>query len=107
MRLTKTAYLFGDKGEYLGRDSHGRPIYGDPKPDIPFKMEIEPFSPKLAETQYGVFVEVRYRLFTYPDSRLKLNKEFVFKETIYKITQIMDYEKHFEVLVKDNGEYEP
>jgi hypothetical protein len=98
MRLTKTAYLFGE-GELLGYDDFGRPVFGNPE-KIPFKMEMEPYSQAKAEYDYGVFVAVQYRLFTKPDSRLKLNEEIEYKNKIYSVQEVKDYDKHYEVLIK-------
>jgi hypothetical protein len=99
MRLTKTAYLYGER-EIIGYGDFGRPIYGNPE-KILFKMEIEPYSAEKAQYDYGTFVTAQYRLFTKPDSRLKLNEEIEYKGKIYSIADPpKDYDKHYEVLIK-------
>ncbi|WP_243356873.1 hypothetical protein [Bacillus litorisediminis] len=105
MRLTQTAYLFGEYGELIGYDDWDRPVYGDPLPEIPFLMELEPFIPELAKTQYGIFVEVRYRMFTEPNESLNLNTEFVFNGQRLKITEVLKYKRHFECMVNVVGNY--
>lgn len=107
MRLTKTAYLFGNEGQFIGNDPYsGRPIYADPKPEYPFVMEFEPYSADLAKVQYAInVVDIRYRMFTYPDERLTLNTEFVYKNKRYKIVYVMDYDMHYEVLISYEEEY--
>ncbi|MCI1590376.1 hypothetical protein [Heyndrickxia oleronia] len=99
MRLTKTAYYYGDKGEYLGNDQFGRPVYGDPKM-YPFEMEIEPYSTELARTQYGIVVEVNYRLYTYPNTNLKLETKINYNGSKFMITKVWDYDRHYELLIK-------
>ncbi|MGP7815560.1 hypothetical protein ACTXGU_00200 [Niallia sp. 01092] len=109
----KTGYFFGAKGAFLGYDSDGRPIYGSPKPEIPFKFTWEPFSPLLATNTYGLStIEVRYRLFvrkrnvipsTY--DKFKTNTEFVYNGYKYKITYTLKYDNHLEVLITEVGAY--
>lgn len=101
MKLTKTAYLFSGGGEIIGYDRDGRPIFSKPSPNIPFEMEWEPYGYKLAETQYGVFVEdIKFRMFTKPDERLILNTEFVYKHKVYSVREVLPYDKHYEILVR-------
>lgn len=99
MRLSKTAFLFGE-GELLGYDSYGRPIYGNPQ-KISFSMEIEPYSSEKASRDYGItVVSVQYRIFTKPDARLKLNEEIEYKGKVFSIQEVKDYDRHYEVLIK-------
>jgi hypothetical protein len=107
MRLTKTAYLFGEDKLLLDengnpvKDPLGRPVVVPGKPDIPFPMEWEPYSTELAKTQYGTFVEgINYRMFTYPDERLTLGTEFLYKDNTYQIREVKDFDRHYEILVQ-------
>lgn len=102
MRLTKTAYIAGDR-ELVGYDQLGRPVYGEPVM-IPFEMEIEPYSTELAKTQYGVFAEVNYRMFTNPNPNLTLGTEIIYRDEEFQIQKVWDYDKHFELLIKKVGE---
>lgn len=102
MRLSKTAFYYSGKGELLGYDDWGRPLYGDPQ-QIPFQMEIEPYSSELAKTNYGITVEVNYRMFTNPDSNLKLGSEIKYREEEFEIQKVWDYDRHYELLIKKVG----
>jgi hypothetical protein len=100
MRLSKTAYLFGE-GELLGYDEFGRPVFGNPQ-KIPFSMEIEPYSSEKASRDYGIsVVSVQYRIFTKPDERLRLNEEIEYKNKVFSIADPpKDYDRHWEILIK-------
>lgn len=104
MRLTKTAYILSE-GEIIGYNAFDEPIFGEATTD-PFFMEWEPFSTKLAESSYGVTVDVQYRMFTYPNEKLKINQDIVYQNKKYKITEVKDFDKHYEVLVRYEGEYQ-
>jgi hypothetical protein len=101
MRLTKTVFLLGEGEEQIvGWNDFGEPIYETIPTKIPIQCEIEPYSSKLAENRYGIITEVQYRLFTKPDERLKLGEKIEYKDKNYTITGVMDYDRHFEVLIK-------
>ncbi|MCG6796352.1 hypothetical protein [Geobacillus sp. YHL] len=100
MRLTKTVYLLGEGEEVLvGFNDFNEPIYETIPTRIPIQCEIEPYSSKLAENRYGIIVDVQYRLFTKPDERLKLGEKIEYDKN-YTITGIMDFDRHYEVLIK-------
>lgn len=101
MRLTKTVYLLVEGGEQIvGWNDFGEPIYETVFEKIPIQCEIEPYSSKLAENRYGIIVDVQYRLFTKPDEHLKLGEKIEYKDKNYTITGVMDYDRHYEVLIK-------
>jgi hypothetical protein len=101
MRLTKTVYLLGEGEEVIvSYNDFGEPIYEMIPTRIPIQCEIEPYSSKLAENRYGIIVDVQYRLFTKPDERLKLGEKMEYKDKNYTITGVMDYDHHYEVLIK-------
>jgi phosphoribosylpyrophosphate synthetase len=100
MRLTKTAYLYGN-AQVISYDEFGRPIYGDPQ-KIPFSFEKEPYSSEKAQRDYGVsVVSVQYRMFTNPDTSLQINKEIEYNGKVYSIADPpKDYDNHYEILIK-------
>ncbi|ARK30772.1 hypothetical protein [Halalkalibacter krulwichiae] len=102
MRLTKTLYIVTEEnGQVIDYDPFGRPIYGDPETiKSPFKGEVEPYSNTLAERTYGVFVEVTNRVFCKPNEDLKILSDIEYLEESYKVTEIMKYDKHYEVLIR-------
>lgn len=102
MRLTKTLYLIRNETPILDYDRLGNPIYGDPVIFYdPIPCEVEPYSNELASTRYGVFVDCTDRAFTKPDERLTLNIPIRYDGSDnYKITEVMEYDRHFEVLIK-------
>ncbi|KHF40706.1 hypothetical protein [Halalkalibacter okhensis] len=102
MRLTKTLYIVTEEqGEIIDYEQFGRPIYGDPEQiKSPFKGEVEPYSNTLAERTYGVFVEVTNRVFCKPNKNLKILSDVEYLKEPYKVTEIMKYDKHFEVLIR-------
>jgi hypothetical protein len=101
MRLTKTVYLLIEGGEQIvGWNDFGEPIYETVFEKIPIRCEIEPYSSKLAENRYGILADVRYRLFTKPDARLKLGEKIEYRDENYTITGVMDFDRHYEVLMK-------
>jgi hypothetical protein len=100
MRLPKTLYFIEEEKTIVGHDSLGRPIYDTVTTYDPFKGEVEPFSAKLAETQYGLFVEVTNRVFCLPNSKIKIQAPVRYNDEEYIITEYLPYDKHFEVLIK-------
>lgn len=101
MRNTKTVYLLVKNGEQLvGYNVFGEPIYEATFEKILIQCEIEPYSSKLAENRYGIVTDVQYRLFTKPDSRLKLGEKIEYKDKNYTVSGVMDFDRHYEVLMK-------
>ncbi|WP_404443438.1 hypothetical protein LG307_14765 [Sutcliffiella horikoshii] len=102
MRTPKTFYTIHEtEGELLGHDHLGRPVYGDPTTEYrKFKGELEPYSSKLAETNYGLFVQVTNRLFCEPNPNILTTSQILYKDEIYTVTDYLQYDKHFEVLIK-------
>ncbi|MFJ7680345.1 hypothetical protein ACIQXQ_20160 [Peribacillus sp. NPDC097198] len=111
MRLPKKAYLFEKtKGEYLGKDIFGDPVYAEDKVTYSaFDMEIEPYSPELAKSDMAINVtEVKNLMYTYPDSRLEMNVELVYKDYLYRIIYPpLDYDTHYEILLEEVEPYNP
>lgn len=100
MRLTKILYFYNFlDGEV---DRWGTPTKRKVKGDY-FRGEVEPYSSKLAENTYGVFVTVTDRVFCKPDPRIKVNVELNYRNINYRITEVMDYGKHYEVLIERYG----
>ncbi|WP_117161438.1 hypothetical protein [Paraliobacillus sp. X-1268] len=103
MRLTKMMYVIDEsETEIIDWTPLGQPIYGDMVILYhPIPCEIEPFSAGLAEYRYGVFADITHRAFTEPSDYLTLLESVRYDgEDNYKITQVMRYDKHFEVLIK-------
>jgi hypothetical protein len=102
MRLPKTIYTIKevDTGEV---DWRGSPIYKVAQGD-PFPCEIMPYSSKLAETNFGIIAEVTNQMFCESRDDLELGTELIEikngKEQHYFVTAILDYDRHFEVLIK-------
>lgn len=105
MRLTKTLYTIHEtEGELIGYDPFGRPVYGDSQIEYrPFRGELEPYSSKLAETTYGLFVQVTNRLFCYPNSNILVGVKIRFNNEDYEVRECLRYDKHFEVLIRKGG----
>lgn len=102
MRLTKTLYIL-DKVQSetpTGTDEFGREEYGFIDTKIPFLGEVEPFSNRLAETSYGLFVDCTNRLFCEPNVKIKLKTFIEYNGQEFEITECMEYDRHFEVLMK-------
>lgn len=107
MRLTKTLftievtqdYLRDENGDII-RDQDGRPVFGETETRTPFLGEIQPYSARLAETTYGVMVDVQNRVFCYPNEKLTLGTSIEYKGKKFEVTECMDYETHYEVLMK-------
>ncbi|UOQ47740.1 hypothetical protein MUN88_17050 [Gracilibacillus caseinilyticus] len=103
MRLTKTMYVI-DKSEreVIDLDPLGNPIYGEGEIIYhPIRCEIEPYSSELARTRLGLTVDVTHRAFCYPNDLLKLNVPIKYDGSgNYKITELLRYDKHYEVLIK-------
>jgi hypothetical protein len=102
MRLTKTLYIVEEieSDEPIGYDSVGRPVYGYETVKSSFLGEVEPYSARLAETTYGVTVDVSNRVFCEPHEKLKLGASVEYKNSQYEVTECMEYDKHYEVLLK-------
>lgn len=91
-----------DHSEIIDYDRNGNPIYGDIIYIYhPINCEIEPYSSELAQSRLGLFAEVTHRAFCYPDNRLTLNTPIRYDgEDRYRITELLRYDKHYEVLIK-------
>lgn len=104
----ETAYLFSpagylyDQNGNIVKDKLGRPIFDEPKPDIPFTLRSwQPFGNQQAYSRFGLnAVKVNFRFFCDPDSRLDFNTEFMFKGGKYKITWVFEFDSHYQVLVE-------
>lgn len=59
-------------------------------------MEYEPYSVERAKADMEInMVEVNYLMYTYPNKRLTLNTEFVYKDKKYKIIYLpIEYDNH-------------
>lgn len=101
MRLPKKIYFYdwvdGDSTDWWGTPEPTK-VLGDF-----FGAEVEPYSSELAKNTYGVFVTVTNRVFCKPDERIKINVELNYRDTNYRVTQVMDYGKHYEVLIERFG----
>ncbi|WP_100408442.1 hypothetical protein [Bacillus solitudinis] len=100
MRLTKTLYFIEEEKTITGYSSIGQPQYETVTTFVPFKGEVEPYSAKLAETNYGLFVEVTNRFFCKPNSNITFHKCIRYDEENYYVTEYLKYDKHFEVLMQ-------
>jgi hypothetical protein len=102
MRLTKTLYILEkvQSETPTGTDQFGREEYGFIPKRTPFLGEVEPFSNKLAETNYGLFVECTHRLFCLPNETIKVKTMIEYKGEEFQVTDCLPYDGHFEVLIK-------
>lgn len=102
MRLTKTLYIIEEieSDKPIGYDQLGRPIYGVSTIKTSFLGEVEAYSSRLAETRYGVTIDVTNRVFCYPNEKLILGGSIEYKGNSYEITECMQYDNHYEVLMK-------
>lgn len=102
MRLTKTLYIIetGQSDIPIGVDEFDRPVYGDIATKTTFLGEIQPYSNRLAETNYGIIVDVSHRLFCYPNEKIKVKSFIEYNGLKYQVTEYMEYDNHFEVLMK-------
>lgn len=103
MRLTEKIYTIAlvDTGQV---DWRGDPIY-ETVTSEPFPCEIIPYSSKLAESNFGIIAEVTNQMFCEPRDDLELGTELIEvkkngTEQHYEVTAILDYDRHFEVLIK-------
>lgn len=104
MRLRKTMNIVTVEKEIVDYDPLGNPIYETIETFHPIQCEIEPFSSSLAERSYGVFVEATNRVFSKPNSLIKLKSTITHSDKLYKVTEIMQYDKHFETLLQETGD---
>jgi hypothetical protein len=102
MRLTKTLYIVEKvkSDTPVGYDSFGRPIYSYSTVKTPFSAEAEPYSARLAETKYGVFVDVSNRIFCNPNEKIKVKASIEYNGQLFEVTECMQYDNHYEVLMK-------
>ncbi|WBL16374.1 hypothetical protein [Sutcliffiella sp. NC1] len=105
MKLTKTLYTIHEtEGELIGYDPLGRPVYSPPSIDYrAFKGELEPYSSKLAETTYGLIVQVTNRVFCYPNENILIGVKIRYNNEEYTVTECLRYDKHYEVLIRKGG----
>lgn len=104
MRLRKKIYVIHEEKTIVDYNELGRPIYDIVKTYHPIRCEVEPFSNKLAETTYGVFVDATNRVFSNPSELLQLKEPVKYGDKLYKITEIIRYDKHYETLLKYVGD---
>lgn len=104
MRTPKKIYVIHEKKEIIDYDAYGNPIYDVVKTYTPIECDIEPFSNKLAETTYGVFVDTTHRVFTKSNKLLELDGSVKYDGGLYEITQIIKYDKHHETMLNKIGE---
>ncbi|WP_226087481.1 hypothetical protein [Mesobacillus sp. S13] len=102
MRLTKTLYVINktESDEPSSIDEFGRGKYDLIETKTPLLGEVEPFSNRLAETRYGVFVDVTNRAFCMPNDLIKINGEIEYDNQNFIVTECMKYDRHYEVLLK-------
>ncbi|MCK0470889.1 hypothetical protein [Halalkalibacter sp. APA_J-10(15)] len=109
MRLTKKLYIVTiERGEVIDYTPLGQPIYADSKTIYtPFKCKTEPYSNHKAEYQYGVFVDCSHRVFCRPNKNIKILSKLKFNQNEeseeYEVTQVLEYDRHMEVLMKRTG----
>lgn len=104
MRTPKTIYIIHEERKIVDYDAYDRPIYDVVKTYHPIKCDVEPFSNKLAETSYGIFVEATNRVFSKPNELIKLGESVQYGNGLYEVTEIIRYDKHYETLLKKVGE---
>ncbi|MEH7416067.1 hypothetical protein V7266_12360 [Neobacillus drentensis] len=102
MRLTKTLYIVENiqSDTPSGVDEFDRPIYEDVPRKTPFLAEVEPFSSRLAESQYGVSVEVSNRVFCLPNDKIRIQSIIEYNGLEFEVTEMTTYDNHYEVLIK-------
>ena len=115
--MSNIAYLFNEGGikyDENGKpvtDQYGRPVKFPPSPDIPFELRSwQPYGPTAAYNRYGLGIEVNYRFFCDPNERITMFEDKVirllYKDRVYQITWILEYETHYEVMVKYIEKYQ-
>lgn len=102
MRLTKTLYIISktESDTPNGTDEFGRDKYDPIEIKTSFLGEVEQFSNRLAETNYGVFVDVTNRVFCEPNDLIKINGEIEYDNQNFIVTECMKYDRHYELLLK-------
>jgi hypothetical protein len=97
MRLPKTASFvkiekqYNSLGQYTGENVV---VLGE------ISCDIQPYSSRLAEATYGVSLNVTSRLFCRPDELLQLGSILKYENKKYLVNSIMDFDKHYEVLME-------
>ena len=104
MRLNKTMDIVTEEKKIIDYDPLGTPIYETVKTHHPIKCNIEPFSSSLAEKSYGVFVDATNRVFSKPHDLIKLDATVSHSAKLFKVTEIIRYDKHFETLLQEVGD---
>lgn len=100
MRLPKIIEIIKQEKIIADYDRYGNPIYDTITTYYPIKCDVEPFGKELSEKSYGVFVDATHRVFTKPNELIKPNESVRYKNEKYKITKVVEYDKHFEVMLK-------
>lgn len=102
MRLSKTLYIVENvqSSAPTGTDEYGREEYGYVPIYTSFQGEVEPFSNRLAETNYGLFVDCTNRLFCDPNLKIKVKSLIEYNGQQFEVTDCMEYDNHYEVLIK-------
>ncbi|WML44086.1 hypothetical protein [Neobacillus sp. PS3-40] len=102
MRLTKTLYILEKilSTTPRGTDEYGRAEYENVPIYTAFQGEVEPFSNRLAETNYGLFVDCTNRLFCEPNAKIKVKSLIEYNGQEFEIIECMEYDNHSEVLMK-------
>ena len=65
------------------------------------ECDVQPYSRELAYRDYSFEEDVKYRVFVEPDETIKLGAKVEYKDTIYNIVKIIDWDDYF-ILLLDN-----
>lgn len=101
MKTTKKIYVIHEEKEIVDYDELGNPVYEKVKTYKPIDCQVEPFSSKLAEESYGVFIDATQRVFSRPNDLIKLDEQVEYNDTAYKVTEIIRFDKHFETMLAE------
>lgn len=103
MRYKDKLYAITEEKEIVDYDVLGNPIYNVVKTYHEIRCNVEPYSSAMAKESYGEFEEVSNRAFTEPHELIELNTTLSDKTTLYEVVESLEYDKHYEVLLKQIG----
>lgn len=98
MFYDKEIDILGDTG-YL--DENGLWVEGANEIVKTIECDVQPYSGKLAYIDYAYDKDVKYRVFVDPDKLLQLGTQVKYKNNIYYIVEIKDWDNYYILLLDD------